>query len=306
MKIVRNIFVFVMLFGIIYFLFKVDRDKNGHFIATVTANDSIFIFPNLKGPTDSTVIKPTHRSSWKKYSTGPSFGVAVLLLDTGKESNWMGLVHAFKTFGIPFKLYTNVDSALKSDVVYAYPSIDASLNPTILAKLTNYPQRGGTLIAQNIESGISQVFGFRASYGTTHNYKIRIADFNNPILKEFNDSKEREISLADPKLFKESEGTYNYSNLMGNPLMVYPNGMAFLTERDYPGGGKAYCFGMDLGYFSLTCNDERGLNFCLFYAKTRIRTRFRVRISKKIKTRSPSPSLFSIRTRVGLGFGLGL
>ncbi len=259
MKIIRNIFVFIMLFGIGYFLFKVTRDRNGHFIAQVTAADSVFIFPNLKGPLDSTVIKPMHRSTWTKYSKGPNYGIAVLLLDTGTNSNWMGLVHAFKTFGIPFKLYNNVDSALKNDVVYAYPAIDASLNPTTLAKLTNFPQKGGTLIAQNVESGLNQVFGFRAAYGTSQNYKIRIADFNNPVLKEFTDSKEREISLADPKLFKESEGTYDYSGLMGNPLMVYPSGMAFLTERDYPTGGKAYCFGMDLGYFSLTCNNERAL-----------------------------------------------
>ncbi len=262
MKIVRNIFVFVMLFGIGYFLFKVSKDKNGHFIApivTQTAADSFFIFPNVKGPMDSTVVQSMHRSDWRKYSTGPNFGIAVLLLDTGKESNWMGIAHAFKTFGIPFKFYTNVDSALKNDVVYAYPAIDASINQNILNKLAAFPQKGGTLISQNIESGLDQVFGFKTSSGTNQNYKIRIADINNPILKEFTDSKEREISLCDPKLFKESEGTYNYGELMGNPLMVYPNGMAFLTERDYPTGGKAYCFGMDLGYFSLTCNDDRSL-----------------------------------------------
>jgi hypothetical protein len=212
MKIIRNLFVFIMLFGIGYFLFKVGKDNNGHFIANVvtgTAADSFFTYPNLKGPMDSTVVPTMHRSSWRKYSTGPNFGIAVLLLDTGNESNWLGIVHSFKSFGIPFKLYTNVDSALKNDVVYAYPSIDATINQNILNKLAAFPARGGTLITQNIESGLNQVFGFKTSYGTNKNYKIRIADFNNPVLKEFTDSKEREISLADPKLFKESEGTYN-------------------------------------------------------------------------------------------------
>ncbi len=269
MKIIRNIFIIVLLFGIGYFLFRVNIEK-GHFIPNATAADSLFIFPGVKGPMDSTVIPPVKRSSWKKYATGDNFGVAVVLLDTSVNSNWMGLAHAFKSFGIPFKFYyyTDIDEALKSDVVYMYPTIDAGFRGDVLAKLANYPRRGGTLIGQCVESGMNDVFGFRTSNGTSQNYVMRISDFDNPIVKEFTDPHEREIRIADPKLFTESEGTYDYGGVTGKPLMVYPNGNAFLTEKDYPGGGKAFCFGMDLGYFALTCNDERAMEAYRSYVNT--------------------------------------
>lgn len=259
MRIIRNLILIIFLLAVGYFLFKYKQSRDEANPLTDLTKDSVYIFPGVKGPMNASIVQPMHRTSWKKYATGEDYGIAVLLLDSSQNSNWMGLVHAFKSFGIPFKFYTNVDEALKNDVVYVYPGVDASTNPVILAKLTNFPQRGGTLIGQCVDGGLDQVFGFNTSNGTNQNYRIRISNFNSPILKEFTDPKEKEISLANPQLFKESEGTFNYSGLMGSPLMVYPNGMAFLTERDYAGGGKAYCFGMDLGYWELTATDDRAL-----------------------------------------------
>jgi hypothetical protein len=60
-------------------------------------------------------------------------------------------------------------------------------------------------------------------------------------------------------LFKQSEGTYEYSGLAGSPLMAYPDGNTFLTEMNYAGGGKAFAFGIDLGYFALTCQNARSM-----------------------------------------------
>jgi len=258
MKIIRSIFLVVLLFGIGYFLFKVGSDKD-KFVPTLISVDSVYKFPNVKGPMDSTVIAPTHRTSWKKYADGESYGVAILLLDTNDNSNWLGLVHTFKTFGIPFRIYTNVDSALKHDVVYVYPYINGAMDRTALAKLTNFPQKGGTLIAQCVEGVLNPVFGFNSMITTNKNFSAQIADTNNPLLKEFTDRKERKIMFADPELFKESEGTYGYSGLMGNPLMVYPNGQAFLTERDFKGGGRAFAFGINIGYYALVCEGGRTL-----------------------------------------------
>jgi hypothetical protein len=267
MKIIRNLFVVVLLFGIGFFIFRVDIEK-GHFIPGATHADSIFIFPGLTGPMDSTVIPPMHHTSWGKYATGENFGIAVVLLDTGVNSNWMGLAHAFKAFGIPFKFYykTDIDQAVKNDVVYVYPMINDGMNGSILAKLAEVPRRGGTLIGQCVESGLTQVFGFGGAVGSDQNYKIRISDFDNPMLKEFTDPFEREISIANPQIYHESEGTYGYTNLAGKPLMVYPDGKAFLTEKDYPGGGRAFAFGMDLGYWTLVCQNELSLNAYRKYA----------------------------------------
>ncbi len=258
MKIVRGLFILVLLFGIGYFLYKVDHEK-GEFIPALVTTDSVYRFPKLTGPMDSTVIQPMHRTSWKKYSKGESYGVAILLLDTNDNSNWLGLVHTFKSFGIPFKIYTNVDSALKHDVIYVYPFINGSMDRTALNKLAQFPQHGGTLIAQCVEGILDPVFGFTSMISTNKNFSVKIADANNPLLKEFTDPKEREIRLADHTIFKESEGTYGYSGLMGNPLMVYPNGQAFLTERDYAGGGKAFAFGINVGYFAMVCEDARSM-----------------------------------------------
>ena len=259
MKIIRGLFIIVLLFGIGYFLFKVDHNKDGQFVPGVLVPDSVYKYTNVTGPKDSTVIAPMHRTSWKKYSVGPDYGIAILLLDTNDNSNWLGLVHTFKSFGIPFKVYTNVDSALKHDIIYVYPFINGSMDRTALNKLAQFPQHGGTLIAQCVEGILDQVFGFTSMITTNKNFSARIADVNNPVLKEFTDPKEREIMFANRELFKESEGTYGYSGLMGNPLMVYPNGQAFLTERDYAGGGKAYAFGINVGYFAMVCEDARSM-----------------------------------------------
>ncbi len=258
MKIVRSLFILVLLFGIGYFLFKVDHEK-GEFIPTLVSTDSVYRFSKLTGPMDSTIIQPMHRTSWKTYSKGESYGIAILLLDTNDNSNWLGLVHTFKSFGIPFKVYANVDSALKHDVIYVYPFINGSMDRIALNKLAQFPQHGGTLIAQCVEGILDPVFGFTSMISTKKNFSARIADVNSPLLKEFTDPKEREIMFANHALFNESEGTYGYSGLMGNPLMVYPNGQAFLTERDYAGGGKAFAFGINIGYFAMACENARDL-----------------------------------------------
>jgi len=255
MKIVRIICLAAVLIGIGYFMFGVVRGKDP-FKPGAFDKDSVFIFPGVTGPMDSTIIQPLHRTSWTKYATGENYGIAILLTDTGVNSNWLGLVHAFKSFGIPFRLYINVDSALQNDVVYVYPSIDASMNSVTLHKLAEFPKKGGTLIGQCIEGELNSVFGFKKAVASTANFKIDISDFNNPLLNEFTDSKEREISLGNSEIYKETVGTYGYTGLSGKPLMVYPNGDAFLTERKFTGGGKAYAFGTDIGFFTLMCHNE--------------------------------------------------
>jgi hypothetical protein len=255
MKIVRIICVLAVLFGIGFFMFGIVRGKDP-FKAGYFDKDSVFIFHGVTGPMDSTIIQPMHRTSWTKYATGENYGIAILLTDTSVNSNWLGLVHAFKSFGIPFRLYMNVDSALQNDVVYVYPSIDGSMNGATLRKLAKYPKNGGTLIGQCIEGGLDKVFGFKKVIASDTNFKIRMSDYSNPLLQEFTDSKEREISLGSSLTYKETVGTYGYTGLSGKPLMVYPNGQAFLTERSFPGGGKAFAFGTDIGFFTLMCHNE--------------------------------------------------
>jgi hypothetical protein len=257
MKIIRTLFAIVLLFGIGYFLIVVNNGK-GNLLPTFVATDSVYIFPGVKGPMDSSIIKPMHRTSWRKYDNGEKYGIGVLLTDTTVNSCWLGIVHAFKTFGIPFRLYTNVDEAVAHhDVIFVYPTVNASMDQHMLSVLEKFPlQPGHTLIAQDVEGALDETCGFKGMIGSTHNFKINIVDTSNPILKEFTDPKERQISLANHDTYRESIGTYCYLDLLGKPLMTYPNGQAFLTERDFPGGGKSFAFGTDLGFFTLMAHNE--------------------------------------------------
>jgi hypothetical protein len=255
MKYLRAIFALMMLFFIGYFIFNTVINKNvsGHELVT---QDSIYYFKGLTGPAGRSVITPPHRSSWRKYSHGNNFGIGIFLTDT--NCNWLGIAHAFKTFGIPFKFTTNVDTAILHDVVLVYPVVSAEkINPYALSRLAEFPKKGGTLIGDCVAGGLFPTFGITQANVSDKNFKIRMHDIYNPLLKEFTDPKEREISLGNTKESLETINTYNYFHPTGGSLMIYPNGCAFLTQNNFPGTGKAFAFGIDLGYFFLNCTNEK-------------------------------------------------
>ncbi len=223
------------------------------------SEEMMFLFKDKQGPLTKSILPLKQKTSWRNYATGPSYGVAVLLSDT--NSAWLGIVHAFKSFGIPFRLYSNTDSAIKHDMVMVYPMLTGKLfKEQELIRMDDYLRNGGTLLAVNVLGGITEDFGFAEAIPSRKNFKVKINDKNNARLSEFTDAKETEISLGDRNNFKETIGTYSYSKPLSTPLLVYENNEACLTQYHFKSGGSAFALGIDIGEFVLRSENERGFN----------------------------------------------
>ena len=219
----------------------------------------VYIFKDKEGPLTNSTLPTFAKTSWKKYTGGPNYGIGILLSDT--NSSWLGLVHAFKSFGIQFKIYTTTDDAIKHDVILVYPLISGKVfKENDLKKLDNYLRHGGTLIGVNVLGGLIEDFGFKNAIPSRTNFKVKINDMESIITNKFTDAKEQEISLGDKNSFDKTIGTYHYSLPATKPILIYENGEACMTQYYYKGNGKAFALGIDLGEFALRSENERGFN----------------------------------------------
>lgn len=277
MKIIRNIFFGFFIVLIIYFVYESNFSNNNSkegALKFLDNTDSVSLFEGITGPKDTTIIPPFKRSDWRIYSHGADYGIGVFLSDTGAGSCWLGLVHTFKSFGIPFKLTTNIDTALKHDVVLIYPEISYyRVDDNVVNKVNKYLKQGGTVIGDCVVNGpLLSTFGITSTTHSTTDFKIDIYDTNNPLLKEFTNPKEREISLGDPDVYHQTMDTYEYRGAKNKPLLTFKNGTACMVQNSFPDGGKTYSFAIDLGYFFLTCQNGRSYNayrtFCDGYEPT--------------------------------------
>lgn len=234
--------------------FKNDKEK------TATADSLIYVFPDLKGPIKTSTVAAEMPASWRKYGTPDRGGISILLTDT--NSAWLGLVHGFKSFGIPFRLFTSADSAIAaSNILMIYPVISGkAVSKEVLKKIADFLKNGGTVIGVNVLGGLSEEFGIGEALPSRSNFSARINDSLSPLLAAFQDPLEKTISLGNAADFNQTIGTYSYSQPLTSPLLVYENGTACLTQYYYKSGGKAFALGIDPGEFILRSQNERGFN----------------------------------------------
>jgi len=219
----------------------------------------VYRFKNLHGPEGASVVPARRPTSWRTYNGPGHYGIGVLLTDT--NSAWLGLVHGFKNFGIPFNLYTNADSALRHQVVLLYPLVSGRvLNAGTLEKLAGHLREGHTLIGINVLGGISEAFGIGEAIPARNRFEVRLSDSTHAFLREFRHPREKTLSLGNRHDFKETIGTHAYTQPLTRPLLTYANGDACLTQYYYKTGGAAFALGIDLGEFVLRSQNERGFN----------------------------------------------
>ncbi len=205
-------------------------------------------FPGVAGPSGKTVVAPKARTSWQRYAEGSHGRLAVLLTDS--DSSWLGLAHALKSFGVPFRITTSVEEALKHKVVLIYPIVSGKvLSQDELKALASFPREGGHLIGVKVlGGGMNEVFGFSETLSSRRRFGIYLDPASSPLLADFTEKREQTIRLGDPVRFAEIVGTFGYSEPR-KALAVYDDGSAAITERAYA-EGRAYAFGFDIGdYF---------------------------------------------------------
>jgi polysaccharide deacetylase len=215
--------------------------------------EDVYIFNNVTGPDGISSLAEPLPASYERYGKGSKSRLAFLLTDA--SSPWLGLARGLKSMGVPFLITQDYQKALKHRVVLVYPMISGSvLTPEALRALAAVPRNGGTLIGFNVlGGGLNEVFGFKKAVLSRDRFAVR---FNRSIspASSFTDEKELVIRLGDIEKSSQAIGTYGYTRPRNLPLASYEDGAAAITVRP-DGEGKAYAFGIDLGYLI-----ERGYN----------------------------------------------
>jgi peptidoglycan/xylan/chitin deacetylase (PgdA/CDA1 family) len=213
-------------------------------------------YPGLAGPSESTPVAPHEPTPWKAYDSGSPSRLAVLLTDP--DSAWLGLAHALKSFGVPFRITTDVSEALQHKVVLVYPTISGRVlaGPDLKA-IAAHPRGGGHLIGINVlGGGLNEVFGFAEARESRRRFRMSFDTARSPLLSEFTHEREQSIPLGDPQAHDETVGTLGFSEPREAPLAVYEDGSAAITWRAF-GDGRAYAFGFDIGDFFFRAHHAR-------------------------------------------------
>ncbi len=216
---------------------------------------SIYLFPGVAGPAGKSIIAPPGSNDIARYSVGGASRLAILLTDP--DSAWRGLAHGLKSIGVPFLITRDYRAALRHRVVLVYPQISGKvLSQEALSALARFPRDGGTLIGQNVFGGeLNKVFGFADAIPSLDNSELRLLA-NHTVTAEFTLPEERVIRVSNNDSKTVVKGTYAYTAPINPPLAVYEDGRAAITQKPYA-SGKAYAFGVDLGYHLLMGHNGR-------------------------------------------------
>ncbi|MBM4256430.1 MAG: hypothetical protein FJ147_11125 [Deltaproteobacteria bacterium] len=209
--------------------------------------DHMFVFDGVRGPMEATVIPPKVLAQWRTYDRGSDSRLAILLTDP--DSGWLGLVHGLKTIGIPFRITSDWQQALRHRVVMVYPIISGKvLSTEALQALAAHPRAGGTLIGFNVlGGGLEETFGFGEAIPSREREELRFTDMAHELVA-LTDERERTFRLADKSQPDRAVGLYAYSKPLRPPLAMYNDGTAAITQKFFA-EGRAYAFGIDAGAF---------------------------------------------------------
>ena len=215
--------------------------------------EDIYIFDSVTGPDGISSLAEQLPTPYERYGRGSKSRLAFLLTDA--SSPWLGLARGLKSMGVPFLITQDYQKALKHRVVLVYPMISGSvLTPEALRALAALPREGGTLIGFNVlGGGLNEVFGFREAVLSKNHFAVRF-NRSSSAASSFTDEKELVIRLGDMVKSSQTIGTYGYMRPRNRPLALYEDGAAAITVRPV-GEGKAYAFGIDIGYLI-----QRGYN----------------------------------------------
>lgn len=213
-------------------------------------DDKLSIFPGIEGPLEPTILPAKRVTSWKKYSIGSSSRLAIFLTDT--ISNWLGIVSGLKAQGIPFRVTTNIDEALKHTVVIIYPAVDGkNMDIETFVKLREHPKNGGVLIGFNvIAPSMHSVFGFGKSTYSNQRDNIIIRNFSIPETAFIEDINEAKLRIGNFNITKENITTFGYEETAYQPIGVFEDGSAAIIRSLY-NNGACYAFGFDLGFLTI-------------------------------------------------------
>jgi hypothetical protein len=222
-----------------------------------------YLFAGVKGPEGISIVTKPHPTLLEPYGTPSKSRLAVLITDPA--SNWLGLVHGFKSIGLPFVITQDYKQALDHAVVLVYPEISGSLlKEEALKALAEFPGKGGILIGINVlGAGMQEVFGFQEALPSRAHFEISFTP-KDPLVSSFSDQKELTVRVGNPRKGPENIGTYSYTQNRPPPRATYEDGTVAITQKSY-GRGRAYAVGFDLGFLLLRGYNNRAEEFARSY-----------------------------------------
>jgi len=219
--------------------------------------EGAFIFKDIQGPRDTSVIPAEKDSQWTQYRGGGDSRLALLLTDT--QSNWLGLAHGFKSLGISFSITTDTREAVRHKVVMVYPIVAGSVVSAESSKaLENFVREGGTLIGSEVlGAGLESVFGFAKAVTFEARYELKF-------LNAAPDADPLEKKIPIDNQTSSPMGAFGYTRPVEPPLAVYEDGSAAIIHHHF-GNGSAVAFGFDLGALLLKGYNNRQENMARSY-----------------------------------------
>lgn len=219
------------------------------------AREEYVNLPGIRGP-EAPSPKPVELpADWRTYGTGSPSRMAVLLTDP--RSPWLGLVHGFKSIGLPFGITDSLDEALEHEVVLVYPGFKrGTLTDADARKLETFLQRGGALLAVQLgpaDPRTADLFGFRKIRRSRGRSELRYED--SPFASGFEYPEERTIRLGNPERKRYRMRTAAFSEPR-EVLARYEDGGAAIVLRR-AGAGAAVAFGFDLGRYIQGAQNNR-------------------------------------------------
>lgn len=222
-------------------------------------------FPGLVGPAERTEMpsNPTPATTLP-YRYGSSDTLGIYLTD--QSSSWLGLVHGFKSIGLPFRIVSDMEQALEHDVLLVYPALTGSgTSAETLQSLAAHVRAGNTVLAFSVlGGGMPPLFGFEEALERSglDSMTFLDTDLSRYFIK---DDAEKEIPLAPLNSATEQIGSglpgVSYSGTRRAPVAVYGDGSAAIShnffETEDGSTGHAYAIGFDFGHYILRAHNGR-------------------------------------------------
>jgi len=227
-------------------------------------SENIFKFDGVSGPDSVSTVAAAQSTRWQAYEKGASSRLSILLTD--EDSAWLGLVHGLKTIGVPFRITTNVDEALKHKVVLVYPVISGKvLTTSQLKQIADYVRTGGNLIGINVlGGGLESIFGFKSVKSSRAHHRLELQN-NHPVTHDLADEDLRTIRLSTEQLDDMAFGTHSYEAPKHVPLALYNDGTPAMVYNTF-GDSEVYAVGFDIGFYLLKAYNRRMENVAATYA----------------------------------------
>jgi peptidoglycan/xylan/chitin deacetylase (PgdA/CDA1 family) len=218
------------------------------------------MFPELQGPVAVTRL-PQPGDFTLDMSTFPAHGKsAIALFVNDPNSSWYGIASGLGSMGIPFRIVTDVETALAHDVVMVYPSLSgANTSAEALQGLAAHVRNGGTLLAFSVlGGGMNEVFGFAEAteHPAFRTMEFTESDFSSDFARSDIEGK---LDLGAGEFNSGSPGI-SYSKPKHPAVAVYDDGSVAITHNFFEseaGIGHAYALGLDLGHFILHAHNGR-------------------------------------------------